>query len=132
ARGDPLRAPTPGGGVKTTVPATTITGEGARICDVTGPECDATVPIRHAGRSHASGSRSPGVNETTSPPALGNVTRPRRNSCNHCRQPPHGEAVIAISTRSPGPQPSTTAHAIAVRSAQIPSGYAAFSTLTPS
>src|SRR5437764_777751 len=41
ARGEPLRAPTPGGGVKTAAPATTIKGEGARICDVTVPECDA-------------------------------------------------------------------------------------------
>jgi hypothetical protein len=40
--------------------------------------------------------------------------------------------VIAISGKSPGRHPSTTAQAIAVRSAQIPSGYAAFSTLTPS
>ena len=54
-----------------------------------------------------------------------------RNSCSHCRQPPHGDAVIPIASRSPGLQPAVTAAEIAVFSAQIPSGYAAFSTFTP-
>ena len=39
---------------------------------------------------------------------------------------------MAIASRSPGRHPSPTARAIAARSAQIPSGYAAFSTFTPS
>jgi hypothetical protein len=38
---------------------------------------------------------------------------------------------MAIASRSPGPYPAVTAHAIAVFSAQMPSGYAVFSTFTP-
>ena len=49
----------------------------------------------------------------------------------HWRQPPHGEAVIPIASKSPGFAPSTTAREIAQRSAQMPSGYEAFSTFTP-
>jgi hypothetical protein len=39
---------------------------------------------------------------------------------------------VPIASKSPGRQPATTAAAIADFSAQTPSGYAAFSTLTPS
>ena len=39
--------------------------------------------------------------------------------------------MIAIASRSPGRSPSPAAFAIAERSAQIPSGYAAFSTFAP-
>ena len=60
------------------------------------------------------------------------ATRSTRNSCSHWRQPPHGDAVIPTASMSPGRKPSTTARDSAVRSAQTPSGYAAFSTLTPS
>ena len=40
--------------------------------------------------------------------------------------------AVLIASMSPGRAPSLAAFAIAVRSAQTPSGYAAFSTLTPS
>ena len=56
------------------------------------------------------------------------VDASKRHSCSHWRQPPHGDAVIAIASTSPGRRPSLAAFAIAERSAQIPSGYAAFST----
>ena len=41
--------------------------------------------------------------------AVGNVTRSSRNSYSHWRQPPHGDAVIPIASRSPGRQPAATA-----------------------
>src|SRR5712691_9072503 len=47
-----------------------------------------------AGRSQVSGSSSAAEYVTSSPVELGNVTSSTRNSYSHCRQPPHGEAVI--------------------------------------
>ena len=63
---------------------------------------------------------------------LQNVTSSIPNSYNHWRQPPHGDAVMAIAAMSPGLYPALTAFTSADFSAQTPSGYAAFSTLTPS
>src|SRR5581483_10452459 len=80
------------------------------------------------GRSHVSGRRSSAAYSATEPSARRNQTRSKRHSCSHWRQPPHGDAVIAIASTSPGRSPSLAAFAIAARSAQIPSGYAAFST----
>ena len=61
-----------------------------------GPTCRAAAPpgvVRRRARRRRSG----------------NVTRSTRNSTSHWRQPPHGDAVIAIASRSPGRQPATTA-----------------------
>ena len=55
--------------------------------------------------SHVSGSSSAGAYVTISPARFGNVTRSSRNSHSHWRQPPHGDAVIPIASRSPGRQP---------------------------
>ena len=59
------------------------------------------------------------------------------NSTNICRQPPHGadtSLAVVTTTQSEnvtlGPSAATAA-IIAPRSAQIPEGYAAFSTLHP-
>ena len=68
---------------------------------------------------------------TTRPP-FRKTTRSTPISCSHWRQPPHGDAVIAATAKSPGRYPSATARENAVRSAHTPSGYAAFSTFTPS
>src|SRR5204862_8121578 len=84
------------------------------------------------GRSHVCGSRSAAECVTSSPLELRNVISPIWNSYSHWRQPPHGDAVIPIAAMSPGLYPSLTALTSADFSAQTPSGYAAFSTLTPS
>ena len=44
----------------------------------------------------------PGVCVTISPASFRNVTASSRNSYSHCRQPPHGDAVIPIASMSPG------------------------------
>ncbi len=51
--------------------------------------------------SNDSGSSSSGVIVTTRPP-LRNTTRSTPISCSHWRHPPHGDAVIAATTKSPG------------------------------
>jgi hypothetical protein len=55
-----------------------------------------------AGRSQVSGSRSAAEWVTSSPAEFRNVTSPIRNSYSHCRQPPQGEAVMPIASKSPG------------------------------
>ena len=52
--------------------------------------------------SNCSGSRSSTVMRTTRPP-FRKTTRSTCISASHCRQPPHGEAVIAATVKSPGP-----------------------------
>jgi hypothetical protein len=79
-----------------------------------------------------SGSSSVAAYVAIEPSARRKLTSGILNSCSHWRQPPHGEALIPIAAISPGPKPATTAATSALFSAQTPSGYAAFSTLTPS
>ena len=63
-----------------------------------------------------------GTVSATDPSARRNQTHSKRHSCSHWRQPPQGDAVIAIASTPPGFRPSLAAFAIAARSAQIPSG----------
>src|SRR5581483_3616847 len=103
-----------------------------RLADVRPPSNGDESRPHPSGRFHVSGRSSPGAYSAIVPSSRRKKTRSTRHSCSHCRQPPHGEAVTPIAARSPGRSPSLAACAIAVRSAHTPSGYAAFSTLTPS
>ena len=72
-----------------------------RLADVR-PSRDGDEARLQAGRSQVSGSSSAAEYVTSSPVELMNVTSPTRNSYSHWRQPPHGEAVIPIASKSPG------------------------------
>ena len=64
--------------------------------------CRQFLPHPRSELSNASGSSSPGVIVTTRPP-LRNTTRSISISSSHCLHPPHGDAVIAATAKSPGP-----------------------------
>src|SRR5258708_40331949 len=53
-------------------------------------------------RTKVSGSSSAGVYSTSSPSLFANTTRSTPNSTCHWRQPPQGDAVITIRSKSPG------------------------------
>ena len=73
-----------------------------RLADVR-TACDRDEPGFHVRSelSNDSGRSSSGVIVTMRPP-LRNTTRSTPISCSHCRQPPHGDAVIAATAKSPG------------------------------
>ena len=73
-----------------------------RLADIR-TACDRDEPGSHARSelSNDSGSSSSGVIFTMRPP-FRNTTRSTPISCSHCRQPPHGDAVIAATAKSPG------------------------------
>ena len=60
-------------------------------------------------RTKVSGSSSSGVYSTSSPSLRAKITRSTSNSTCHWRQPPHGEALITIRSKSPGLYPAVTA-----------------------
>ena len=72
-----------------------------RLADVR-PARDGDEARLQAGRSQVSGSSSAAEYVTSSPAEFRNVISSIRNSYSHCRQPPHGEAVIPIAAISPG------------------------------
>src|SRR5205814_2310185 len=84
------------------------------------------------GRFQVSGRRSAAAYSAIDPSSRRKYTSSIRHSCSHCRQPPHGDALMPIAAMSPGRTPSLAALPLTVRAAQRPSGYAAFSTFTPS
>ena len=69
--------------------------------DATRPDFTLQTVDRAFDESNDSGSSSSGVIVTTRPP-LRKTTRSTPISCSHCRQPPHGDAVIAATAKSPG------------------------------
>ena len=73
-----------------------------RLADV-GPACDRDDAGLHARSpaSNCSGRSSSTVIRTTRPP-FRKTTRSTCISASHCLQPPHGEAVIAATSKSPG------------------------------
>src|SRR5207248_4203235 len=105
--------------------------DGRRLTDVGAAGNRLETAPHPSGTSHVSGNSSSAEYVATVPSARRKWTRSNRHSCSHWRQPPHGDAVIAIASTSPGRRPSLAAFAIAARSAQTPSGYAAFSTFAP-
>src|SRR6185436_11288336 len=72
--------------------------------------------------TNVSGSSSSGVCSTSSPSLFAYTTRSTLNSTCHWRQPPHGDALITIRSKSPGLYPIVTAVQYAVFSPQTPSG----------
>ena len=70
-----------------------------------GRPATATKPDFTGARTSPAAAR-PACTLTISPSRVPETTRSKRNSYSHWRQPPQGEAVIAIASRSPGLQPS--------------------------
>src|SRR5690606_7362513 len=83
------------------------------------------------------GSRASSVQRVTRPaPSIETTVIPGANSASACRQIPQGGvasgASVATATAVNSRCPATTAAPRATRSAQVPAGYDAFSTLQPS
>src|SRR5712691_2540473 len=72
------------------------------LADVRAPGNGHEAGSHAGGKSQVSGSSSAAAYVTISPTALRNVTSSIPNSYSHCRQPPHGDAVMPIAAMSPG------------------------------